>query len=206
MPVNSAETLSLLPAAREVVAMAASVGGLRALGDVLSSLPTDFDAAIVIVQHLDPHHHSLMAELLGRRTRLPVSQANHKSLLTPGTAWVAPPDHHLLVEAGGTLALTQTDRVHHLRPAADPLLESLAGYARERATAVILTGSGTDGAAGVRAIKARGGTVIAQDQNSSENWGMPHAAILTGCVDMILPLEKIGQALMKLIAARQAHE
>jgi two-component system, chemotaxis family, protein-glutamate methylesterase/glutaminase len=183
----------------EIVALAASAGGLKALTDVLAALPADFPAALVVVQHLDPRHRSLMAEILGKRTRLPVSEAREGDRLQPGRAYIAPPNRHLLVNADGTLSLSQTELVHFVRPSADLLFESAAASYKERAIAVVLSGSGRDGSMGVRAIKKMGGTVIVQDEKTSEFFGMPEAAQLTGVVDFILPLSEIAPALQTLV-------
>ena len=188
----------------EIVALAASAGGLRALNRVLAGLPGSFPAALVVVQHLDPRHRSLMAEILGKRTALGVRQAREGDQLQGGVAFIAPPDRHLLVNPGGTLSLSQTELVHFVRPSADLLFESTAASYRERAIAVVLSGTGTDGAMGVKAIKKMGGTVIAQDQNTAEFFGMPEAAQKTGAVDFVLPLEDIAPALEKLVRAEDA--
>ncbi len=120
--------------------------------------------------------------------------------LRPGAVFIAPPGHHLLVGVGGVLALTVTQPVHYARPSADALLESVARAFGPRAIAVVLSGAGTDGSDGVRALKGMGGTVIAQDRRTSQSFGMPGAAIHTGCVDAILPLGEIAPALVNLVA------
>jgi two-component system chemotaxis response regulator CheB len=186
-------------AAFEVVAMAASAGGLSALGQVLAALPADFPAAIVVVQHLDPRHRSLMADILSRRTSLDVREARENDGLRPATVFIAPPNRHLLVNTDGTLSLSQSELVHFVRPSADLLFESVAASYKDRAIAVVLTGTGSDGNMGVRAIKKMGGTVIAQDEKTSEFFGMPGAAIQTGHVDFILPLAEIPPALVSLV-------
>ena len=193
-----------MPPGFEIVALAASAGGLKALTDVLAALPADFPAALVVVQHLDPRHRSLMAEILGKRTALPVHEAREGDTLVSGRAYVAPPNRHLLVNADRTLSLTQTELVHFVRPSADLLFESVAASFRERAIAVVLSGSGSDGAMGVRAIKKTGGTVIVQDQSTAEFAGMPGAAQQTGAVDFVLRLEEIAPALEKLVRAEDA--
>jgi two-component system, chemotaxis family, protein-glutamate methylesterase/glutaminase len=190
----------------EIVALASSAGGLNALAQVLSALPEGFPVAIVVVQHTDPRHHSYLAEILGRRTRLHVCPAAAGDRLVPGTVFVAPPDHHLLVEAGGTLRLVQTERVHFVRPSADRLFGSVAESFGPRAIAVVLTGTGSDGADGVRAIKQGGGTVVVQDASSAEHFGMPGAAIKTGCVDRVLPLDRIAPALIHLVRSGVVDE
>jgi two-component system, chemotaxis family, protein-glutamate methylesterase/glutaminase len=183
----------------DVIAIAASAGGLNALSELLSALPADFPVAVVVVQHLDPRHRSLMADILSRRTRLRVKQADADDHLEPGTVYVAPPNHHLLVNGDRTISLTQSELVHFVRPSADLLFESVAASYRERAIAVVLSGSGSDGAMGVQAIKKMNGTVIAQDEHTAEFFGMPGAAIQTGGVDFILPLAEIAPALVTLV-------
>jgi len=183
----------------DIVAIAASAGGLTAQIKVLSTLPAEFPAAIAIVQHISPEHPSFMAEILNRRTDITVKQAKEGDDLTPGTAYIAPPNRHLLVNDDGTLSLSQSKLVHFLRPSADLLFESVAATYKERAIAIVLTGTGSDGAMGVEAIKKMGGTVIVQDVKTAEFSGMPSAAIQTGNVDFILPLDEISRVLVSLV-------
>jgi two-component system chemotaxis response regulator CheB len=188
----------------EIVALAASAGGLKALTDVLATLPRDFPAALVVVQHLDPRHRSLMAEILGKRTSLMVREAREGDTLERGVVFIAPPNHHLLVNADGRLSLSQTELVHFVRPSADLLFESTAAAYKERAIAVVLSGAGRDGAMGVKAIKKMGGTVIVQDEQTSQFFGMPDAARQTGLVDFVLPLPEIAPALRTLVMGTAA--
>jgi two-component system, chemotaxis family, protein-glutamate methylesterase/glutaminase len=187
-----------LPAAFDIVAIASSAGGLKALIQVLSQLPADFPAAIAIVQHLDPKHRSLMADILRRRTPLQVKQAEAGDQVTLGMVYIAPPNYHLLVNPDRSLSLTQSELVHFLRPSADLMFESVAASYKDRAIAVVLSGTGSDGALGVQAIHEMGGTAIAQDQETSEYFGMPSAAIRTGAVDFVLPLSDIARTLIEL--------
>jgi two-component system chemotaxis response regulator CheB len=189
------------PIAFDVVAIAASAGGLRALSHVLAALPEDFPAPIVVVQHLDPRHRSLMAEILERRTPLVVKAAEEGETIYAGFVYIAQPNNHLLVNPDGTLALTQTELVHFVRPSGDLLFESVAASYRDRCIAVVLTGTGTDGSIGVKAVKKMGGTVIAQNEASSEFFGMPSAAIETGAVDFVLALDDISHTLETLVTA-----
>ena len=184
----------------EVVAMASSAGGLAALTNVLSELPNEFPLAIVIVQHLDPNHRSLMASILNRRTKLDVVEAREGDLLQRSTVYMAPPDRHLLVNSDETLSLSQTELVHFVRPSADLLFESVAASYKTKAIAVVLTGSGSDGGMGVRAIKKMGGKVIVQDEATSDFFGMPATAIATGCADYILPLNEIAAKIVSLVS------
>ena len=145
-----------------------------------------------------------MAEILNRHSRLPIKLASDGDCLQPGAVFIAPPDRHLLVNADGSLSLSRTELVHFVRPSADLLFESVAASFRDRAIAVVLTGTGSDGATGVQAIKKMGGTVIVQDEGTAEFFGMPNAAIKTGAVDFILALNEIGPALTKLIVRGDA--
>ncbi len=183
----------------EIVAIASSAGGVTALAEVLGKLPRKFDAAIVCVQHLDPRHRSLMPEVLGRRSSLPVREGADSMVVEPGQVYLAPPDHHMLINRDATITLTHTELVNFVRPSADLLFDSVAASYGDRAIAVVLTGAGKDGSLGVAAIKKRGGTVIVQDEATSEFFGMPSAAIRTGTVDFVLSLDEIPSALAMLV-------
>ncbi|HWD56277.1 MAG TPA: chemotaxis protein CheB [Acidimicrobiales bacterium] len=183
----------------DVVLLAASAGGLTALSRVLGDLGDNFPVPVVIVQHLDPRHRSLMADILRNRTPLQVVEATQGAKLEPGTAYVAPPDEHLLVASDGTLNLSHSELVHFVRPSADLLFESGAGAYPGRAIGVVLTGTGSDANMGVRAISQTGGTVLAQNPATAEFSGMPQAAIDTGTVDFVLDLGEIGPALVSLV-------
>lgn len=188
------------PAARPryAVALAASAGGLNALLQIISSLPSDFAAPVLVVQHLDPNHQSWLAEIIGRRSMLPVVQARGGERLSAGAVYVAPPDRHVLVQPDGCLTLSDIPRVQHVRPSADVLFVSLAEAWGDGAIAVVLTGTGRDGAEGVCAVKHHGGTVIVQDKESAEFQGMPNAALRTGMADRVLPLNGIASVLIEL--------
>jgi two-component system chemotaxis response regulator CheB len=187
-------------AAFDLVVLAASAGGLNALSAVLGALPADFPAAVVAVQHLDPRHRSLIDDILRRRTKLGVRLAAEGDRVEPGMVLIAPPDHHVLINPDRTISLSQSALVHFVRPSADLLFESAAGSYRDKVIAVILTGSGSDGSMGVKAVKENGGTVIAQDEATSQFFGMPGAAMETGAVDFALPIDEIGPALVELLA------
>lgn len=192
----SAASPSLRP--KHAVALAASAGGLTALTEILSCLPPDFAAPVLVLQHLSPHYRSWLSEILGRRVALPVVQVRGGERLEAGRVYVAPPDHHLLVEPGGLLGLSDVARVQFVRPSANLLFTSLAESWGKGAIAVVLSGTGRDGAEGVRAVKEHGGTVIAQDEASAEFFGMPDAAFRTGMVDRVLPLDRIALVLIEL--------
>jgi len=192
-------------AAFDIVAIGASAGGLHALMSVVGSLPADFPASVVIVQHLDPKHRSMLADILSRHTPLRVKEAEDGEKIASGVIYTAPPDQHLLVNGDGTLSLTRSELVHFLRPSADLLLESVAAGFNRRAIAVILSGTGSDGSMGVKAIKKMGGAVIAQDPKTAEFPGMPGAAILTECVDSVRALDEIGPTLVALVMKEKPH-
>lgn len=182
-----------------VVAIASSAGGITALFKVLGALPATLPVPLLVVQHLDPRHKTVLAELLSRRTELRVKLAEAGETITAGTVYIAPPNYHLLVEPHGVLALSGSELVHFVRPSADLLFESVAGAYGSRAIACVLTGSGSDGATGVSAVKSRGGTVVVQDPEDAEFTGMPGSAVATGDVDLVVPLAEIAGVLRGLV-------
>jgi two-component system, chemotaxis family, protein-glutamate methylesterase/glutaminase len=181
-----------------VVAIGASAGGVDALHTVVNGLPDGLPAAVLVVQHLDPHHQSVLAYLLGRHSRLAVKQASQGDPIAPGTVYVAPPDMHLLV-GPEYLELSHSKLVHFTRPSIDLLFESVAGTFGPRAIGVILTGMGQDGATGIRAIKRVGGTTIVQDPSTAERRAMPDAAIATECVDHVVPLSLVAGTIVDVV-------
>jgi two-component system, chemotaxis family, protein-glutamate methylesterase/glutaminase len=133
-----------------------------------------------------------------------VTQAADGDRLEAGRVYVAPPDAHLLVGADGRLVLDGGPPVHFVRPSIDRLLASLAESYEGRAVAVVLSGTGKDGAEGVRLVKAGGGTVLAQSSETSEHSGMPEAAVATGAVDQVLPLDEIAGAIVEAVTVAEA--
>ena len=192
-------TASGPPAAFDVVVMAASVGGVHALSRIVAELPASFPAAVVVAHHLGPDKPSYMSHILQGYTGLSVKQAEDGDLLRPATVFTSAPGRHLRVRADGTLAVFQAPRIRFVCPSADVLFESVASVYGGRAIAVVLTGSGRDGARGARAVRESGGFVIAQDETTAERFEMPCAAIETRQVDLVLPLHQIGFALTTLV-------
>ncbi|HEY4458036.1 MAG TPA: chemotaxis protein CheB [Pseudonocardiaceae bacterium] len=188
--------------AYDIVAIAASAGGITALSTVLGQLPAGFPIPVVVVQHLDPRHETVISHVLGRRTQMPVTLAAADQRAEAGQIYVAPPNYHLLVGAGGILSLSSSELVHFVRPSADLLFESVAGAYGPRSLACVLTGSGRDGAMGLSAIKSRGGTVIVEDPATAQFKGMPEAAVAGSEVDFVLPLDEIGLVITRLVARR----
>jgi two-component system chemotaxis response regulator CheB len=184
----------------KVIVLVGSTGGLKALSQILPALPPDFPAALLVMQHLDTHTDpSLMTDAANRPTLLPLKYAQDGDLLQSGMVYIAPLTEHLLVNPNGTFSLSQAVFVDFIRPSADLLLQSVAASFKERAIAVILSGTGSDGAMGVQAIHKMGGQVIAQDESTSEFFEMPDAAIQTGKVDFVLSPSAIASTLVNLV-------
>lgn len=193
--VLEAEARRTAPFTLPVIGITASAGGLKALSTLVEALNPALNAGILILQHMSPDHPSQLAHILAGRTRLPVKEAGRNDRVRRGLILTAPPGRHLLVNPRGFISFSHLPPVNFVRPAADRLFESLAESFGSRSIAVILTGTGHDGASGAQLIKQAGGFVIVQDEATSEFFGMPGAAIQAGQVDRILPLEEIAPAL-----------
>lgn len=182
-----------------VVALAASAGGLSVLREVLSGLPGDFPAPVLVCQHraCRPPGEDALVQILSRSCALTVVQARSRMALRSGVIYVAPPDRHLVISRG-CVVLSHGAAVHLNRPSADMLFESLAAEFRAGVIAVVLSGSLRDGAVGVVKVKAAGGRVIVQEPWTAECPGMPNAAVASGCADLILPLPRIANAITTL--------
>lgn len=177
------------------VAIGASAGGVRAVGDILAALPPAFPLPILLVLHLSPRQPSRLAEVLGYRTGLSVKWAQGGERALPGTVHVAPPDRHLLFRRDGRLALCDSERVGWWRPAVDRLFESAAGAVGPRAIGIVLSGALWDGTSGMAAIRDAGGLTIAQDEQGCDHFDMPASAIDRARADIVLPPHKIVDAL-----------
>jgi two-component system chemotaxis response regulator CheB len=179
------------------VAIGASAGGIQALRQVLGALPSDFAVPVLVVLHLQPNHDSLLASILTSHTRLRVKPAERGEALISGTVYVAVPDRHLEV-IDARVVLAATPEVHFSRPSVDVLFWSMAVQYGASVCGVILSGAGRDGAHGLAAIKAAGGTTIVQDPATAGHAGMPLASLAASAVDMTLMVEAIGPALVRL--------
>ena len=179
-----------------VVGIGASAGGLEASTKLLAALPPATGMAFILVQHLDPLHESMMPELLSHHTTMVVVQATDGMLVEPEHLYIIPPGTYLSVQYG-RIHISRPEMRHRARMPFDFLLPSLANEYGERAVCVILSGTGADGSLGLKAIKELGGLVIAQDAREAAYDGMPRNAILSGAVDLILPLASIPTALVK---------
>jgi len=180
-----------------VVGIGASAGGLEALRGLLSNLPAKSNMAYVIAQHLDPKHPSMLTELLARITPLPVSEAKQGEQPKADHIYITPPGHNIKFD-GVRLVLEDAAKLGP-KPSVDVFFSSLAESMGEQAVGIILSGTGSDGSQGVRAIKVAGGIAICQDDSSAKYNGMPRSAVETGLIDLVCPPEEIGIALAGLL-------
>lgn len=177
-----------------VIGIGASAGGLEALQELLSSLPDEHNFAFAVVQHLDPDHESLLAELLGKRTKTPVVTVTKPTPIESGHIYLIAPGQSLLVE-GDTLVPGDFAMPRGRRRPIDDFLDSLAHHQGPNAVGIILSGTGSDGTAGITAVKERGGFVFVQEPGDAKYDGMPRAAIDSGCCDLVLPAREMVSAL-----------
>ena len=181
-----------------IVGIGASAGGLEALEGLFACLPADLKAAFVIIQHLDPKRKSLMDELLQKYTHLKVSQIEDGHQIEPNCIYLNPPNYYVGL-FNGTFFLTAPQKGMGIGQPIDYFFRSLADDINTKAIAIILSGTGTDGTLGIRAIKEQGGMVIVQEEAQAAFAGMPASAIETGLVDLVLKVEKIGPELLNYL-------
>lgn len=180
-----------------IVGVGASAGGLEAFTQLLSHLPTDIRMGFVLVQHLAPHHPSMLTELLSRATKLPVTEVKEGMMVEGGHVYVIPPNTNIAI-LNSTLRLMSRAPSSAPRLPIDYFLTSLASDRRGRAIGVILSGSASDGTLGMKAIKAEGGITFAQDDGSAKFDSMPRSAIAAGYVDFVLPPDEIARELARI--------
>ncbi len=184
-----------------LVGIGASAGGLEALSAMIGALPVDLGNSYVVIQHLSPTHRSMMVQLLGRETAMVVREVEHGIKPEPDIIYVAPASHNTTVREG-LFVLKETVREALPKPSVNAFFSSLASDIGEDAIGVILSGTGSDGTVGLREIKASGGFTFAQEPSSAKYAGMPQAAIDSGCVDWILPPERIAAEIANLTRNR----
>ncbi len=187
------------PFAPDIVAIGTSTGGPNALLEVIPKLPAQFPVPVVITQHMPPMFTRLLAERLSSHSRNPVREAAEGDVIRPGTVWVAPGDHHLVLQRQGdqvVATLSQAPPENSCRPAVDPMLRSVVDCYGGRVLSVILTGMGQDGLRGSELVHDAGGSVIAQDEASSVVWGMPGFVARSGIANAVLPLSAVAAAIV----------
>ncbi len=187
-----------------IVGVGASAGGLEALERLFQAAPLDAGLAYVVVQHLSPDFKSLMEELLARHTRLPIRRVVDGIVVEPDVIYLIPPNTDMII-AGGRLHLTERDPDQALSLPIDLFLRSLADDVGDRAVAVILSGSGSDGSRGVRAVHEAGGLVVVQEERTAKFDSMPRSAIDTEIADHVLPPEAIAAVLTRHTRTRPAQ-
>ncbi|MBW4049561.1 MAG: chemotaxis protein CheB [Proteobacteria bacterium] len=190
-----------------IVVIGASRGGLEALLELFHPMPANFKAAVLAVLHTSPDGPMLAANILSSRIAMPVSYAHSGEEPQRGHVYLAPPGHHLIIAADGRMNLNQNPKVHHSRPAANPLFESAAAVYGSHVIGIVLTGGDSDGADGLRSITDAGGVGIVQCPSQARDPSMPIAAMRADHPHYILPVEEIGPLLMKLVSgSRQVTE
>jgi two-component system chemotaxis response regulator CheB len=186
------------------IVIGASAGGVEALSVLLPALPAGLRAAVFVVLHLPRERPSLLTEIFAPKCALQVKEAEDKMRVAPGTVYFAPPDYHLLLDAGPRLALSIDDLVHFSRPSIDVLFESAADIYAERLMGIILTGANVDGAEGLAAIHRAGGVTVVQEPQSAQVPLMALSALKITAADFVLPLEEIA-GLLRALAPPDPH-
>ncbi len=182
-----------------VVGIGASAGGLEAFEQFFSNMPVDTGMTFVLIPHLSPEHKSMMAELLKRHTSMDIFQAENGMRVKPNCLYIIPPDKDMSLRKLRLQLLEPVER-RGLRHPIDFFFRSLAEDQGERAVSIVLSGTGSEGALGVRAIKEKGGLVLVQDPKTTRYDGMPNSAIATGIVDYILPPDKMPEQLLRYVS------
>jgi len=195
------EKVASVPVAKPsfpIVGIGASAGGLEAFDQFFTHMPPDSGMAFVLIQHLDPKHKSILSELVRRYTRMPVREVEDGMSVEPNSVYVIPPNRNMAILHRKLHLLEQSD-ITGLRTPIDFFFRSLAEDLKDKAICIVLSGTGTEGAMGLRAVKGEGGMAMAQDAESAKYDGMPRSAIGTGLVDYILPPEKMAEQLIRYV-------
>jgi len=200
--------VSLPESMPQLVVIGTSTGGPKALQAILPELPATYPIPILIVQHMPPTFTTTLARSLDQRCQLRVQEAWEGAEPKPGEVWIAPGDYHMTVERmanGCRVRLDQGPKESSCRPAVDPLFRSAAAAFGGRVLGVVLTGMGSDGLEGARALRRVGARVAVQDEASSVVWGMPGAVATAGLADPILPQSEVALFLERCVATRPSR-
>jgi two-component system chemotaxis response regulator CheB len=185
----------------KVIAIGSSTGGTEALKDILTRLPPD-TPGIVIAQHMPANFTKAFADRMNGLCRINIKEGSDNDSVLPGTCLIAPGNFHMLLKRSGARYYVEVKTgpmVHHQRPAVDVLFKSVAKFAGANAVGVVLTGMGSDGAEGLKVMKQAGAKTLAQDEASCVVFGMPKEAIKTGCVDKVVSLRNMPQAILDMV-------
>ena len=185
-------------AQRDIVVIGASAGGIAALTTLVSTIPSDFPAALFVVVHIPPSAVSRLPEILSRAGPLPATHAQHGEAIAAGRIYVAPPDRHLLIRQG-RIELTRGPRENHSRPAIDPLFRTAARAYGPRVIGIVLSGALYDGSLGLLAVKTRGGVAIVQDPQDAAFESMPQSALRMVEADVVVPVAEMARVLSGLV-------
>ncbi|WP_051412269.1 protein-glutamate methylesterase/protein-glutamine glutaminase [Halonatronum saccharophilum] len=186
------------PLNKKLLVIGASTGGPRAIKDVVTLLPKDINADIIIVQHMPAGFTTSLAERLDGLSHIKVKEAQEGDRLEKGKALLAPGGYHMLVKRG-KVTLSKEDKVHNVRPAIDVTIKSIIEEYGSNTVGVLLTGMGKDGAEGLKMIKGAGGQTIAQDEDTSVVYGMPKVAYNIGAVDVVKPIGSIAKEIIRML-------
>ena len=187
---------------KKAIAVACSTGGPRALATILSSLSQSFPYPILIAQHIEDGFVDGLVDWINKVSSLAVKRGIDGELLKANTVFISPTSKHMEVDKKGKIRLVDRLPTDIYHPSCNRLLSSAASAFKQNCIGVILTGMGSDGVEGIKHIKERGGTTVAQDEKTSVVFGMPNEAIKSGCIDKIFPIEDIGRYLNQLAANR----
>jgi len=182
----------------EAIVIGVSAGGLAALSAILQGLPADFPLPLIVIQHRSKDQRTLLEEVMQAKCSIRVKQADEKEKIEDGVVYFAPADYHLLIEKDRSFSLNCEEPVNFSRPSIDLLFETASEVYMNKLIGIILTGASSDGAAGIRAIKERGGLTIAQDPEHALFPAMPQAAIDTGSIHTILTTGEIKNFLLSM--------
>ncbi len=196
-PVLKMESVSSKKFVVDIVGIGISTGGPPSLRTIFKKFPKDYPVPITVVQHMPPGFTKALAERLDKISELHVKEAENGEKIDNHTVYIAPGDYHMEIRKG-RVVLRKGDRIWGQRPAADPLFFSIAEEYGHLSIGVIMTGMGRDGASGLKKIKEKGGKTIAQNKETCVVYGMPRVAIEEGSVDLVVPLEEIPEAIIKM--------
>lgn len=182
----------------DAIVIGTSAGGMQVLKKIFDSMPANYNAAFIVVQHIGPRSDGWWISFLNDSSELTIQEAEEKEEIKKGHVYIAPPNYHLLVEKDKTFSLTIDERVNFARPSVDLLFETAAEAYKDRLIGIVMTGSNNDGANGLKRIQEAGGLTLVQDPVEAEWKGMPEAAIESAAPHHILTLNEITELLLEL--------